>query len=380
MNIVVFDTKSAGHHMEYLHHLYEMALSKLDDNFVFVVPDSFNNKKHLFDWKKSPNISFEYIRDSRESYSSILDLIINSWKICFTLRNIIKKYSISYVFAIELIHFYPFAPFLIQRHVKLSGIIYRIYLYKESEETKIKELVNKSKFWLMAKFKVFFKVFLLNDYKSAEKLNQIYYTSKFKGLPDPFVRLSEDGQFDFRQKYNIPEDAILFAHFGALDFRKGSLDILDALPFLTESQKHKYWFVFAGKVNDAFEKVFAAKCDNLSSSYNIICKNEFCSFEFLSSLCKACNAILAPYHETCLSSGMLGYASQFHKPVIAPNKNLIGYLVNTNRLGIGIIDTNPSSIVSAMSIIESDKIVVSDHYSKKNSVQSFIDVISTEIY
>ena len=40
-----------------------------------------------------------------------------------------------------------------------------------------------------------------------------------------------------------------------------------------------------------------------------------------------------PYHITNLSSGVIGYAALFGKPVIGPSKGLLGHLINKYQLG-----------------------------------------------
>ena len=59
MTVVFFDDKVNGHHLEYLHHLYEIGLENPDCNFVFVIPDSFLDVKDKFLWIESSNITFD---------------------------------------------------------------------------------------------------------------------------------------------------------------------------------------------------------------------------------------------------------------------------------------------------------------------------------
>ena len=59
--ILVIDNSDNGHHLEYIHHLYEAA-TKIDDGtqYVFAVPETFSQRGKLLKWSNSPNVSFYY--------------------------------------------------------------------------------------------------------------------------------------------------------------------------------------------------------------------------------------------------------------------------------------------------------------------------------
>lgn len=60
MTVMFFDDKVKGHHLEYLHHLYEIGLENPDCNFVFVIPDSFLDVKD--------NLRFKYFKEHLKDF------------------------------------------------------------------------------------------------------------------------------------------------------------------------------------------------------------------------------------------------------------------------------------------------------------------------
>lgn len=377
MRILVFDPIISGHHLEYLHHLYMMAVNRPQDDFVFAVHPDFEKKRSLLEWPSADNISFDTLVPVKEQNgNSISELLKASWRLCKQLKMYVRKHKADRVFTNNIISFVPFAPLFFGGGVTISGIIYHIYLYKQKELSRIQRFFNKFKYQIMSNGKIFGSVLILNDQESAETFNREYKCKKFVGLPDPYVPIKTEGLFGFRKKYNIPASAKLFAHFGGLAKRKGTLDIMNSIESLDEHSRSNYWFVFAGAIKDEMKESFYKMYHDLEKGSHIIVKDEFCSFEYLASLCEACDAILAPYHETDLSSGMLGYASQFGKPLIVPSKGLVGKLVRQYKLGMGLDTIDNQSLCEAYKRVGTEKCVITNDYIENNNVESFQGVIS----
>lgn len=378
MKILIFDPIISGHHLEYLHHLYMMALQRPQDNFVFVVHKDFEKKRVLMDWPKTENVIFDTVPDIKEQRnSSIIELLKSSWKLCKALRYVVDKHNADIVFTNNIISFVPFAPLFLHNGVSVSGIIYHIYLYTQRNASMISRALNKLKYYMMAHCRAFGKIFILNDQESADAFNSEFRCNKFVGLPDPFVPISTESTFNFREKYSIPLTAKVFAHFGGLAKRKGTLDVIQSIRLLDNEKRSNYWFVFAGTLNKDIKEKFYQIYDEIQDTCHIILNDEFCSFEYLVSLCQACDAILAPYHQTNLSSGMFGYASQFGKPLIAPSQGLIGEIMRKYGLGIEIEQVDEVNLCKAYTMVSNTNIVVTREYVDNNNVESFLSTISS---
>jgi len=381
MRILIFDPIISGHHLEYLHHLYMMAVEHKEHEFVFVVHRDFEQRRALMDWPESKNISFDFLPPfSEQANNSTIELLKTSWRLCKLLDKYVKKHQANKVFTNNLISFVPFVPLFLGRGVSVSGIIYSIYLYNVQNFSKFQRRLNVFKYQVMARSRSFGTVLILNDPESADILNHKYKCDKFVGLPDPFVPIMAEKTVDFRKEYNIPSSASIFAHFGGLSKRKGTLDIMKSIRLVDETSRRNYWFVFAGVVYDDIKEIFYQMYDELKDNYHIIVRDEFCSYEYLASLCQACNAIIAPYHKTDLSSGMFGYASQFGKPLISPSQGLVGKIVEQYGLGLKINSINEEMLCEAYGKVANEKMEVTKDYTLKNNVRSFQRVISNFMF
>lgn len=337
MNILVFQPTVVGHYLEYLHHLFLMANSDLENDYVFVVPPTFDANKHLFEWSMTQNITIDRLTDDEESYlMSTGNLLKDSYRVCKITQSYASKHSCETIFSANIVTYCPMAPFILGNKYNLIGIIYKIYLYGDKTSTWTTKLVNRIKYILFSKFGVFKKILVLNDEESANTLNEMYSTEKFTFVPDPFVPLDDKKIIDIRDKYGIPLDKKILVHFGGLSKRKGTHIILDSIDYLSPNEAKDYVFIFAGVAGDSIKDYITKKIEELKDKTTIIFENRFCEYEYLAGLCLCCDALLIPYQQTDLSSGLIGYANQFGKPVIGPKGGLIGSLIEKYHLGITI--------------------------------------------
>ena len=232
-------------------------------------------------------------------------------------------------------------------------------------------------YWTFAKSRVFKDIFMLNDAVSARYLNAKLETDKFKHLPDPFVPLDKRDITDIRSELGIAPAKKMFIHFGGLGRDKGTLNILDAILLMQEEDLKQAAFVFAEVVYDDIKKEFYEKLKLIEDKVQVQVFDQFCTYSFLGSLCFSTDYILIPYKRTSNSSGLIGYAAQFGKPVIAPDERLLGKLIRQFELGITMADTRPKTIAQVLSQqINSDvDYVVSSEYLKLNTVDSFAEAI-----
>ena len=228
----------------------------------------------------------------------------------------------------------------------------------------------------MSRAKVFNKVFILNDKEGAAQLNRMFHTNKFAYVPDPYVPISADNLADFRKDNGISADKKLFIQFGTLCSNKSTVEILESIKLLNTEEKKRFAFAFAGKVYDEIKDRFYELVDELRLEVQIVVIDRYCAYETFASLCLACDAILTPYRRTAQSSGLIGYASQFHKPVIAVNSGLLGRLVKQFELGILIDRVNNECLANAYRTIAAGRVQPpTSAYCEQNSVEEFQNVI-----
>ena len=375
--ILIFTAATSGHNMEYLHHIYDVAAQHTDRQYVFVVPESFEQVKHNFAWEPVDHIVFDFITDAESASYKDKGMLASSYHLCKLVRRRIKKHKADKLFVITLMSHLPFAPFMYGWHVKMSGIVYKIYLYEWHNSSFAAKAMNVLKYILMRVFPLFERIYILNDEASTKKLNACYKTKKFCYLPDPYVPIATSGSdLNLRKTLNVASDQTMFVHFGALAERKGTMHIIDSLQHLSDEDAKKYVFVFAGKVFPDIKEAFYAGVKKYQHKVQIYVKDEFCSFEYLAALCEASDAILIPYLETAQSSGVIGYAAQFGKPVIAPNEGMIGELVK--RYDLGVADCiKPGSLVDQYRKIANKQIAAPTlDYCRDHQIGRFQQVVT----
>lgn len=379
MTTIVFTNSLDGHHLEYIHHVYEMAVKDIENSYVFLLPVSFAEKQAKFEWILTKNVRFDFFEEYREikTKNVLKRLLGSSYKTTKIVAQAVKKFNPQYVYTNLMIGFVPFAPIFIKRRVRLIGIIYRIYLYDVGIRSKWSIFQDRLKYLVMSKFNVFYRIMILNDKTGAHQLNKIYNTNKFVPIPDPYIPLDRKGIEDIRKGYGIENSKILFAHFGAMNSNKGTLDLLESLVKLTGEECSRYSFFLAGKVDEKIKQHFSALVDDVKNKVQIIVKDEYCSYEFFASLCVACDAIVIPYKRTAQSSGLIGYASQFGKPVIAPAKGLLGQLVREFGLGIQIDNISSENLIAAYhKIALGNYQKPSKRYCEENTIENFQKTIN----
>lgn len=380
MKKVIFFTASVtGHNMEYLHHYYEVCASLPEEKFLFIVPSDFEIKKERLKWKPLSNVKFHYLTKEQSSYiENASNTFCLSFRICNILKPIVKKFKPSHLFCSKLDALFPFAPLFFGSRFKIAGIIYSIYLYDWKNST----LKSKCKYYFEYKsfvyHKLYDKILLLNDQSAVCYLNKKNNTQKFKLIVDPVAVEKSSEVNDFRKFYHISQETIVFAHFGGLTIRKGTIDILNSIESLSRKEKEQYCFVFAGKIYDDIRQSFYEKYYQLKDTCNIIVKDEFCDYSFLYDLCAGCDAILMPYHSSSysMSSGLIGYASAFGKPVMAPTRGLLGKLVKKNNLGIQINSNSVKEFHAFYSKIANKQFTSpSNQYALQHTIKAFCDSI-----
>ncbi len=377
---IFFSHSETGHVLEYFHHIYGICLEIPEKRFIFVVPERFEELKRKVTWPDASNVFFDYISSTENKTYQGKSVFKLSYSLSKILCERIKKYQATKVLSLFWFPVVPFGVMMFPRGLKASAILYDVYLRERDELSVQARLRHYLNFWLFAKSRRVERAFVLNDDSMASILNNKYNTTHFCTLPDPFNPIPDDGLINLRDEYGIGEDVTLFAHFGGLAKRKGTLRILDAAELLSVQEKKNCCFVFAGRVDSEIKVDFYNKVKQFSKNSRVIVKDEFCSYSFLASLCKCCNCILIPYEFANRSSGLLGYASHYCKPVIAPNYGLIGHLVNEYKLGItgNVMDTKELADLMRCAI-NYELNYSSRNYCFINSVDNFCNVIRRTI-
>ncbi|MDZ7760079.1 MAG: hypothetical protein U5L00_07480 [Desulfovermiculus sp.] len=205
--------------------------------------------------------------------------------------------------------------------------------------------------WMLRNEKID-RIFLLNDKEKAIELNDHYRKKKlFNSLPDPVLPLPSP-QVDPANATEDEEDGrIKFLLFGALSERKGIFTVLDALQVLPPSVSSHIEVIFAGKLGKKNRESFICQLKHIkenNSELELILIDHFLTNAETAKLFIRADFILAPYIGSEASSGIIGHAAFYKKPVIGPGRGLIGKLIKDYNLGLTIEPMNEEQLCSAI--------------------------------
>ena len=367
---IIFESAIRGHVLEYLHNIYMYAMHS-DDNYVFLLPHSFEKSKSILEWPEAGNIRFPFITDTEADECNQPGMLKPALARCKCLKKYSKLLNADNVFLIFLIRTMPFLPFYLPSGTKASGIIYSIPLYK-TMQSKVQSIKDKIIYKLFASKKSIKNVFILNDPKSAEYYNKKYNTDKFLHLTDPIPEIDMSQVRDLRVELGIPSGNTVYLQFGSMDSRKNSLNILRAIKLMSPKELEGKTFVFMGKLYDNIRDKFNSLVEDLKGKVQIVVKEGFVPYEYLNSMCFTVDVFLTLYSNVEMSSGTIGYAAYFGKPVIGPSAGLLGNLIKDNNLGVTIDCITPETIKNALLL---DIKPQESNYKQTHTVSVFCDTI-----
>jgi glycosyltransferase involved in cell wall biosynthesis len=268
----------------------------------------------------------------------------------------------------HVLHLDPFQlPLALQRRpprgLTLSGILFRPSvheIYAPSGRSSLAEHVrDRRKVWLyrmMLRNPSLTDVLSLDPYFPQYAAAEFGYGHKVRALPDPALTVpaatgTADVGADLRA--SVQGRAVVFTLFGALDERKGCLQVLDAMARLPATARAAMRVVLAGRTDPAIASEIARRARSLNDEQGdggcVRIVDRFLTTAELDWLVRQSSAILAPYQRFVGSSGVLGWAATARKPVIAQDYGLVGALVRDYRLGLAVNASDPARLAAAIS-------------------------------
>lgn len=359
--------------MEYIHHIYMEALKYPQNRFYFVLPPNFKIECTKLHWPISNHI-YIILAGADEIPARKTNILRKAYLNSRHLAQHINNNKITDVILISLIEYLPFLPFFVHRNIKVRGIVYRIYLYDWKEESYAKRLQDILKYIIISHCDVFEKVFILNDFFSSHYLNKLYNTNKYSYLPDPIASLPSSSTNITRETLNIPTNKKVFLHPGGMLERKGTLEIMKALDGLPLEYCENIVLIFAGRVTDEIKDRFESYYNKIKDHVQIIRIEGYLSFELLADLFAICDYVLIPYQTHGQSSGIIGHAAFYKKPVVIGKKGLAGKLVRRWKLGFTLDDVSSKSIRNFLKELP-ERNYKSGEYVKTHTINSFCKIL-----
>ena len=366
--ILFFDLEITGHHVEYLYHLITYRISHPEcPNFVLVTHPDFTNRLCAFnlprDWQSR---GIAVIHPSEQEMLRLTGTrpIFKQAAVEFRIlcKNI-QEHQISRCYLMMLNKFQFVVGSRIGKTLPcdIRGIIFNPF----------GAIDNRTSFWLL-KFRKHCQmlwmlrnpklehIYILNDNDVAQYLNRRYHrTNFFVSLPDPILRPPGVGHYDMAAPSFNPSKKTHFLLFGSLSERKGIFLVLEALKLLPDDIHYGVEVIFAGRLvgqdREAFLTAFS-EFQRIRPSLDIRLMDEFMPYESIPELFSVVDCVLAPYVGNQASSGVLGHAALYGKPVIGPDRGLVGKLIRGYGLGIAIESMDAEKLAAAITSFSKNKV------------------------
>jgi len=327
-HILIFESRTEGHHLSWLHYITEDLLSA---GFRLTL---------AVDWRPEAKKLIQNNLPTLINKVSIISIFNKAGKLrggsklralaeCFNESRAQEVFInnlddiASHCLRCASIGIYP--PKLLQGH--LSGVYFRPR-FLANPIWPLGNTIKAIGFRRLCQNHWFKNILLMDEYLFAEAQNK-YAGPSFHFLPDPWDGNFPHSQKDAKKALGIPSDRFVFLNYGIGDRRKGLHLTVRAM--LESSTDSRLFLLCAGRISKdrellkgllLLEKQGMAKVINryVSDSEESLC---FC----------ASDVVLLPYIKHFGSSGVLSLSAVAGKMVIASDEGLVGKRVRKHHLG-----------------------------------------------
>jgi glycosyltransferase involved in cell wall biosynthesis len=170
-------------------------------------------------------------------------------------------------------------------------------------------------------------------------------------LADPvrdYGRIADSGAL--RRKLAIEPGRMVLLMFGELSRRKGTFQMLEAVAQMDPTEAGRIALVMAGPIADSDREslqIMAGRIQQTGSA-QLVVEDRFIPDREIQEFFAACDVVVAPYQRHIGMSAVLVRAARAGKPVLGPDRGLLGDLIRRERLGICVDATNPGEIAGAL--------------------------------
>lgn len=355
--IVDLNIKLDGHRYGFMSNLIQyVEKHRSQDEFVFL-----SNKSNDFELQTNVNfVKTIQLNENEQQEISEKSSIVGKAKVEW---EVIKKYATQYEIDRAVLMYFDTYQLEIgkeQSPFKISGIWFIPYPRIEAEggglKDRLKVQITKIRKELTMKWALrnqsLDKVFILNDEQMPSWLNK--GKSRFFTLPDPYFSYDMMPDFDLRAKYGIPKDNLIFLQFGFIDGRKNIENNINAFVQLPEEFAFRSTLLVIGKFEEGYDRYLKTLIPE-DSYCQIIFRNEFIPDEEMESTFAQSDVILRMNRGFFGSSGIMGIAAKYNKPLIGSEKGLLAELIRDYNLGKLINPLNINEISESISSFFTDE-------------------------
>ena len=357
--ILFYDPYTTGHHPEYLAHPIHYLRDRDDLHAVIVCSKKLVKGLRQYADECGSMVTIEEIDEAMQLK---IDTASNLWArgradaACFA--DSIAKHCPD--LAISL-YTNPMQPFLNsagfrRSAVRLRGILFDPFPLHERQpmgasnlKARVTRLRKTFQIRWMARNPQLEKIFILNDAKIAQHFSGIGASTagRFDAIPDPIpLYLS---CVPVASSPEQKDERINMLFIGSINRRKGLIETFDALSLLPAELKPRVVLRIVGRFSsealrvDAIGRIRALRAEGFMIELD---EGWVSDEQFKQEVCD-CSLVLAPYVGFHGSSGVIGHAAFFRKPLLATSGGLIGEIVRESEIG-RVIDPQDSLEYSRM--------------------------------
>lgn len=378
--ILIFDYKLSGHHTEYIKHLVDRINDQKQNNtrYVFALSEKVKDFNNLHnDLLNNLSIKVDLIPEKLCQKLGEYGPFYRSFKAFFLVKKLIRKNKATSCILLDLnVFFASFSVPFISFPARVKGIYFKQHT-RNTHSSFITKLRKILQICSVSRKNFMESIYILNDPASCKLLNKKFNFDKFKYLPDPVNFISRNN----KQVYISDKVKKRYLLFGSISARKGIFELLKAVKIISNENRKKIHIDIVGKIHPSIEHQVIEMVDLLKKTVDINLVNSFVSFDELQYYFYNTDYILMPYTFNEASSGIIGHAMVFKKPVIGPESGLIGKQIKSLKLGYSI-NICPISLANAIqSTIKQNfslNYVIIDRFLASHTPEFFAKIIFLE--
>lgn len=234
-------------------------------------------------------------------------------------------------------------------------------------------LRKRLQFMLLLRNQSISKIFLLNDTRMAEQLNRWYPRRKvFASIPDPLPASCPALEKEAPTSLERP---FTFLLAGSMAPRKGVLEVLEALISLRGWLDQPICLRLVGRfrreASGYKEQVLSGirelEKGEAGSRIHVYIEDAFIDNASLSREFSEADCVLTPYLEFYGSSGMVGHACRYQKPLLGCLDGLLGELIRDRKLGLCVDPRDAKHFAATML-----RIILGDYAYDKQAANDYV--------
>ncbi len=351
--ILIFEPDAEGHAHEWLQYLIDfVANGDAGTEICLLVPERL--RLELARSQPATRVSLIALSPREERLCLTRRLAISAFVRWWIVRRHLRRTGAQYGFFLTLdLLSLPLAMGLGMRGAKLSGILFRpsvhygeIGPYRPSFGERLRDWRKAVLYRLMLCNPALGRIYSLDPFFADFARRHYRHGDKVVGLPDP-AHPPVPSSLSTRTPDFVPAGRVGFLLFGYLTERKGPLPVLEALALLPSEICRRVAVLFAGRIDPALRERLQNRRSELASR----CPELWLHFDDrrledaeLATLVRRSDVVLAPYQRFVGSSGVLLWAAQFGRPVLAQDYGLVGRLTREHGLGITVDSADPERL------------------------------------